>query len=164
MIRNAILSDLEQIVYIVEGSKLDMHSYGNFQWDEDYPRKEDFINDIKEETLFVYDMDGIIAGLICINKEEPEEYKDVNWSTERDALTIHRLAVNNSFKGKGVGVKLINYVDDICAENDINYIRTDTNSLNKKAQGLLTKCGYGFKGKINLLGHEGIFYCYDKVL
>ena len=164
MIRNAVISDLAQIVEIAESSKLDMHSYGNFQWNEDYPKEKDFIKDITEGTLFVYDVKGSIAGLICINRDEPEEYKNVNWSTAKEAFVIHRLAVNNSFRGQGVGYKLINYVKDICIENEISYIKTDTNSLNIKAQGLLRKCGYTFVGETSLLAHEGLFYCYDKVL
>jgi ribosomal protein S18 acetylase RimI-like enzyme len=164
MVRTAVTSDLEQIMEIVEGSKLDMHSYGNFQWNEYYPRAENFIKDIDEGALFVYDIKGIIAGLICINRDEPEEYKSVNWSTVKEAFVIHRLAVNNRFLGQGVGYKLINHANAICIENKISYIKTDTNSLNIKAQGLLRKCGYTFVGETSLLDHEGLFYCYDKIL
>jgi ribosomal protein S18 acetylase RimI-like enzyme len=164
MIRTAEISDLTEIMEIVESSKLDMHSYGNFQWNKGYPTQADFIKDITEGTLFVYDIKGIIAGLICINRVEPEEYKNADWSMTKEALIIHRLAVNNKFSGQGVGHKLINHVNDICIENNIIYIKTDTNSLNIKAQGLLRKCGYYFVGEISLLGHSGIFYCYDKVL
>src|SRR5689334_1396365 len=98
MIRTAILSDLNQIMEIVETSKLDMHSYGNFQWNKDYPKENDFIKDITEGTLFVYDIKGIIAGLICINKIEPNEYKNANWSMTKQSVIIHRLAVNNEFR------------------------------------------------------------------
>lgn len=164
MIRTAVISDSAQIMEIVESSKLDMHSYGNFQWNEGYPKEENFIKDITERTLFVYDIKGIIAGFICINRDEPEEYKNANWSMAKEAFIIHRLAVNNNFRGQGVGYKLINHANAICIDNNISYIKTDTNSLNIKAQGLLIKCGYTFAGETSLLGHVGLFYCYDKVL
>lgn len=38
MIRTTVISDLAQIMEIVESSKLDMHSYGNFQWNEGIQR------------------------------------------------------------------------------------------------------------------------------
>ena len=104
MIRTAVISDLDQIMEIVESSKLDMHSYGNFQWNEGYPKEEDFINDITEGTLFVYDIKGIIAGVICINRDEPEEYKNANWSMAKEAFIIHRLAVNNNFQRSRCGL------------------------------------------------------------
>ncbi|MHC1682965.1 MAG: GNAT family N-acetyltransferase [Clostridiaceae bacterium] len=162
MIRTALLSDLNQIIKIVEASILDMHSYGNLQWTKDYPKENDFIRDINEETLFVYDINGIIAGLICINKTEPEEYKNADWSNTKQPAIIHRLAVNTEFHGQGIGYKLINYANALCTENGISYIKTDTNSLNIKAQGLLRKSGYRFVDEITFLSHKGIFYCYEK--
>lgn len=164
MIRTAVITDLAQIMEIAESSKLDMNFYGNFQWNEGYPKEADFIKDITEGTLFVCIIKGIIAGLICINRNEPEEYKNANWSIAKEAFIIHRLAVNNNFIGQGVGYKLINHVNSICIENNISYIKTDTNSLNIKAQGLLRKCGYNFVGETSLLGYVGLFYCYDKLL
>ena len=158
MIRTAIIKDLAQIMEIAESSKLDMNFYGNFQWNEGYPKEEDFRKDITEGTLFVYDIKGVIAGFICINRNEPEEYKNVNWSIAKEAFIIHRLAVNNNFRGQGVGYKLVNQANAICIENNIGFIKTDTNSLNIKAQGLLRKCDYNFAGETSLLGHVGLFY------
>lgn len=164
MIRTAVISDLDQIMQIVEGSKADMHSYGNYQWNEDYPKADNFINDINSGSLFVYDINGTVAGLVCINKEEPEEYKKANWSMEKEAYIIHRLAVDSSLLGQGIGYELINYVNVICIKNNISYIKTDTNALNVKAQGLLKKCGYNFVGETCLTGYRGLFYCYEKAL
>ncbi len=164
MIRNAVAADLPQIMEIVEAAKSDMHSYDNYQWDESYPKEEDFMRDLTEGSLYVCDMDGSIAGVVCINKDEPEEYKRGNWSMSGEALVIHRLAVDTKFLGKGIAYQLMNHADVIGRQNHIAYIRTDTNSLNIKAQSLLKKCGYVFAGEITLSGHEGTFYCYDKVL
>lgn len=55
MIRTAGIKDLDQIIEIAESSKLDMNLYGNFQWNEGYPKEEDFSKDITEGTQFVYD-------------------------------------------------------------------------------------------------------------
>lgn len=164
MIRNAVAADLLQIMEIVEAAKSDMHSYDNYQWDESYPKEEDFMRDLTEGSLYVYDMEGSIAGVVCINKDEPEEYKNAGWSKAAEALIIHRLAVNPQFLGHGVGYQLIQYADFLGQQRNISCIRTDTNALNVKAQGLLKKCGYTFAGEITLSGHEGTFYCYDKAL
>lgn len=164
MIRTAVISDLVQIMKIVEGSKKDMHSYGNYQWNEDYPKKEDFIKDITDQNLFAYIIENTVAGIICINKDEPKEYENASWTLLKEALIIHRLAVDSSFHGRGVGLKLIKHTNVICNERGIDYIKTDTNSLNIKAQKLLIKCGYTFTGDIGLENHSGKFYCYEKVL
>lgn len=164
MIRIAEMKDLAPIMAIVEDVKSEMHAYGNYQWDETYPRTEDFEKDILDRSLYIYDEDGMLAGFLCMNTEEPMEYGDADWSMDKEALVLHRLAVNPAFRGQGVGRLLIQHADVICAESGLAYLKTDTNQLNAKAQQLLAKCGFTFAGDVGLAGHEGRFYCYEKKL
>ena len=164
MIRNAILSDMIGIMEIVKETIEEMHCHNNFQWDENYPLIEDFKKDIEAGSLYVFEEEGVATGFVCINKEEPLEYKGIRWGLNKDAFIIHRMAVRNNNRGKGIGVKLIKFADKISAENKITHIKTDTYSLNIKAQGLLGKCGYTFTGKINFLGKEKSFYCYERIM
>lgn len=163
MIRTAAASDLSQIMEIIESAKAEMRASGNNQWNEEYPREEHLLKDIEEGVLYIYEIDGAVAGLICINEEEPEDYGDANWSMEGKALTLHRLAVHQGFRGHGVGVQLISHADVIAAGQNIRLIKTDTNSQNRSTQSLLAKCGYTFTGEISLGDHPGRFYCYEKV-
>lgn len=43
MIRKAVLMDLDIITKILKDTLVEMHSYNNYQWDENYPNKQDFI-------------------------------------------------------------------------------------------------------------------------
>lgn len=47
MIRKAKISDVGTIMTIINETVKEMKSYGNNQWDENYPNSETFINDIK---------------------------------------------------------------------------------------------------------------------
>ena len=78
MIRKACLEDLKDIMEITKQTIVEMHSYNNYQWDENYPKEKDFTNDIEKENLFVIESEGEIAGIICINKAEPVEYDKLN--------------------------------------------------------------------------------------
>ena len=49
MIRKAKISDVGTIMTIINETVKEMKSYGNNQWDENYPNSETFINDIKNE-------------------------------------------------------------------------------------------------------------------
>ena len=60
MIRKAKLSDLEDIMDIINETIKEMKLYGNDQWDDNYPNKETFINDIKNESLYVCEEDRIV--------------------------------------------------------------------------------------------------------
>ena len=164
MIREAKLYDMIGIMEIVKEATQEMHSHNNYQWDENYPLIEDFTKDIETGTLYVFETEKTVAGFICINKEEPLEYKDLKWKLNQEAFIIHRMAIRKSFRWKGIGSKLVQFADNISIENNVNYIRTDTYSLNIKAQSLLKKCGYTFTGKMRFLGKEKEFYCFERVI
>lgn len=164
MIRQAEFYDISSIMNIIDGTLKDMHSYNNYQWDENYPKEEDFIKDIKKKELYVEEIDKNIAGFICINKAQTPEYKQLTWSSHEEAIVIHRMAVATSYRRKGIGTKLMNFAEDLAKQQNIYYIKTDTNSLNVKMNNLFKKFSYNFIGEVNFPRKETPFYCYDKML
>lgn len=98
MIRKANMNDLESIMKIIKSTVEEMKTYNNTQWDENYPLEKDFVSDIKKQDLYIYEVDGEVAGFICLNYEEPEEYLGLNWSSNKKAMVIHRMAVNPNFR------------------------------------------------------------------
>jgi ribosomal protein S18 acetylase RimI-like enzyme len=163
MIRNARMSDIMGIMEIVKETIEEMHFNNNYQWDENYPLIEHFTKDIEANTLYVFE-EEIVVGFVCINKEEPLEYKGLKWGVNEEAYTIHRLAVRKDYRSKGIAAKLLKFADTLSMENKIRYIKTDTYSLNTKAQNLLIKSGYTFIGEMSFLGKEKLFCCYEKIL
>ena len=164
MIRKAVLEDIKKVMEILNKTKSEMHLYNNFQWDESYPRRSDFINDIKKENLYSIEVDGDLAGFVCLNNIEPIEYKQLNWSCKGTAMVIHRMSVNPKFRGIGIGTKLMKFAQEIANKNNIKYLKTDTYSLNIKMNNLLKKCGYNFIGYTSFPQKEKPFYCYDIIL
>jgi len=164
VIRKATFEDIASIMKIVQETIIEMGTYNNTQWDENYPKESNFIEDINKSELYVIDENGELGGFACINKVEPEEYKDLAWKQDGTALVIHRMAVNPEFRRKGIGSRLINLADKLAQEQNIKILKTDTYSLNTKMQGLFKKCGYTFVGEINFLGKEKQFYCYEKTV
>lgn len=94
MLRLATMQDLTRIMAIVQATVMEMHAYGNYQWDEVYPTEQDFASDITQGDLFVSEAEGQICGLICINQIEPAVYADAGWSSSEKALVLHRMAVD----------------------------------------------------------------------
>ncbi|CZR96199.1 MULTISPECIES: GNAT family N-acetyltransferase [unclassified Clostridioides] len=164
MIRKANMNDLEKIMKIIKATVEEMKDYNNTQWDENYPSDKDFVSDIKKQDLYVDEIDGDVAGFICLNYEEPEEYVDLNWSSNKKAMVIHRMAVNPSFRKKGIASKLVDFAEKLAEENSVSYLKSDTYSINSKMNAFLTKCGFIKIGEMSFLGKEKSFYCYDKIL
>ncbi|MDF2880604.1 MAG: N-acetyltransferase [Clostridiaceae bacterium] len=164
MIRKATINDLHTIMAIIKETIIEMHSYNNNQWDENYPQEKDFKNDIESQQLYVSVKDGQVVGLACINMDEPIEYQGLNWQENSESMVIHRMAVDIHLRRKGIGMELMNFADKLALENHIPHLKTDTFSLNTKMQCLFKKCGYNFVGEMNFKGKALPFYSYEKIL
>lgn len=164
MIRKAIIKDLDRIMVILKKIIDEMHAYNNYQWDENYPQARDFAVDIEKGELYVSIRENKVVGFICINRDEPNEYEGLNWSSTKDALVIHRMGVDTDYRNAGIGKELVSFAEDLAHQSNIEYLKTDTNSLNAKAQTLFQKCKYIFVGEMSFRGKEKPFYCYEKVL
>lgn len=164
MMRKAVLGDLGNIMTIIKETIIEMHSYNNYQWDENYPKEKDFMNDIEKGDLYVAEREGKLVGFICVNKVEPIEYNGLNWGLNDEAMVVHRMAVNPACRREGIGTELIKFADELALNNSIRYLKTDTYSLNIKMDALFKKSGYNFIGEMSFLGKEKPFYCYEKVL
>lgn len=162
MIRKAELKDIENIMKIIKAVIAEMKTYGNTQWDENYPQGVDFEEDIKNGALYVEEENGKFRGFVCANFVEPEEYKDIQWGFDEKCMVLHRMSINPECRNKGLASKLIKFVEDTALENGVSYIRTDTYSINEKMNALLKKMGYVHRGNMKFLGKEKDFYCYDK--
>lgn len=164
MIRKAVLGDLDNIMEIIKKTVEEMNSYNNYQWDENYPQSKDFANDIEKGDLYVKDINGQVAGFICVNYVEPEEYNGLNWSSDEVCMVIHRMAVNFNCRNKGIGTSLMKFAEELAIDNGVRYLKTDTYSLNKKMNTLFKKLDFKLIGEMIFLGKEKPFYSYDKVL
>ena len=58
MIRKAEVKDLDRIMEIIKATIAEMKTYGNTQWDENYPQKNDFIGDVESGSLYVSEENG----------------------------------------------------------------------------------------------------------
>ncbi|MEW9096972.1 MAG: GNAT family N-acetyltransferase [Clostridiaceae bacterium] len=164
MIRKAANEDLKAIMKIIKETIVEMHSYNNYQWDENYPQEKDFEDDIKKGDLYVIEKEGELVGFACINKEEPIEYNGLNWSLNEDVFVVHRMAVSSSHRQMGIGTELINFADELALKNNIKYLKTDTYSLNTKMNAFFKRSGYDLIGEMSFLGKEKPFYCYERIL
>jgi len=164
MIRKAVLEDLKEIMEIIKQTIVEMHSYNNLQWDDNYPQEEDFINDIQKQDLFVIEKEGKLAGFVCINKVEPIEYSKLKWTLNESTMIVHRMSVYQAYRRNGIGTELMKFTDKLASKNNVRYLKTDTYSINPKMNALFIRCGYKFVGEISFLGKIKPFYCYEKIL
>jgi len=162
-IRQATSADLNAVMQLIRRVVPLMHAAGNHQWDDEYPNLRVFEQDVKNRQLWIVEIDRQIAGVAAITMDQPTEYAAVGWDITETAIVIHRLAVDPSFRGKGVGIALMRQAETVAKEKRIATVRVDTNSANSVTQRLLPKLGYVYAGEIGLGFRPGLrFLCYEK--
>ena len=111
-IKLAKLCDLDRVKEIAEACAKKMIEDHIFQWNENYPSKEIFREDIKNNALFVARINSEIVGCIMLSSYKDDVYKNVKWiSEDNNNLYIHRLAVHPRFQKKGIARKMMDYAE-----------------------------------------------------
>jgi GNAT superfamily N-acetyltransferase len=162
-IRRANKYDVNDILEITKRIVTNMINVNKInQWDYSYPNQEVFTKDIEQGNLFVATNIDVIVGFICINNEETDEYKKVQWRAMEDYLLIHRIGVDPLKLGIGIGTKLIAHAEMIAEERGAKWMKIDTNSSNLLMNNLIKKSGYQYVGEMQLKPNKPIWYAYDK--
>jgi len=163
IIRLATLNDIAQILTLISEVVPAMKAAGNFQWDDDYPNKEVFTNDINLSQLWVAEINGTIAGVAAITTDQDAEYAQAGLDITETAVVTHRLAVNLNYQGLGVAAALLIKAEQEAIMRGIKVLRIDTNIANQATQKLFPKSGYVLAGEISLDLRPGLrFLCYEK--
>ena len=167
MIQKAKPAQIDEILELTRACALAMIKAGIYQWNEHYPSRAAFEEDVKRDELFVFTQSGKITGTIVISNLKDELYNPVKWLTPPDAKSvyIHRLAVHPDSQGQGIAQKLMDFAEDFGRENGFVSIRLDTFSQNPRNNRFYQKRGYHKLEEIFFPKQSKYpFYCYELVL
>jgi len=166
MIRKATILDIPIIMDMTKACAKTMISNGIYQWNEHYPNKTAFENDIKRNELYILEIDGEVIGSIVVSTLMDEEYIPIDWSTSNENnLYVHRLAIHPNYQGLGYAQQLMDFAEHYAIENSYSSIRLDTFSQNKRNQKFYELRGYNRLGDIYFPKQSKFpFHCYELVL
>ena len=163
MIRLAQKSDLDRVLQITRLCAREMESRKVFQWNEHYPDRQSFVNDINNSELYVYCIEDMVIGCVSICAFMDEVYSKVSWKTDgKNSVYIHRLAVDPKHQKQGIGSKLMDFAENESKLSGVESIRLDTFSQNIVNQNFYEKRGYVKLDDIYFpLQSEHPFHCYE---
>ncbi len=166
MIRRGVHEDLIPILEITKNCAVKMDAMGIYQWNENYPNRNAFIDDIKNNELLVFTKGALLVGCIALCTKMDDVYKDVKWLTKDvKSLYVHRLAVDPQFQKKGIGKKLMDYAEDFAKKNNFISVRLDTFSKNKNNMRFYERRGYKRLEKVFFPEQSRFpFYCYELII
>lgn len=155
--------DLERICEFVRNAIVTMEKHNIFQWDDLYPIREDFLEDIKKGELFVGLLEDDIAVIYTLNGESDEEYQNGKWKNpDCEYRVIHRLCVNPKYQNQGLAKATLLHIEEELRKRNVGAIRLDVFSQNPFALALYTNNGYEQTGFVDW--RKGRFYLMEKYL
>lgn len=166
MIRKGTHYDIDNIIEITKACAANMIEKNILQWNEFYPNKTAFMNDVNREEFYVLEIDKTVLGCITISTLMDEEYIPISWLTQnKNNIYIHRLAVHPNLQRKGYAQQLMKFAEHFAKENNFLSIRLDTFSQNKRNQKFYELRGYKKLGDIFFAKQsKHPFNCYELVL
>jgi len=166
MIRKATVNDIDVILEITKACAKHMSNQEVYQWNEHYPNKTAFENDVHRNELYVFEDQNQIKGCVVISTFMDAEYIPIQWLTpDGNSIYIHRLAIHPKYQGKGYAQELMSFAEAFAIENNYTSIRLDTFSQNNRNQKFYELRGYKRLGDIYFPKQsEHPFYCYELIL
>lgn len=140
--RQAKISDLDQIVEIIELSKKYLKETKVDQWQDGYPSKEDLRRDIESRNSYVLTNKDEIVATTVISLDGESTYNSIfngEWITNEDYIVMHRVAVHDKYKGKGIFKELIKEAEILALNKGISSIKIDTHRDNISMQRAVVK-------------------------
>lgn len=150
--RAATLKDLEQVMEAVEYSRDVLRLQGNGQWQDGYPNRDDFVNDINNGRLFViYNQnnpnDVVALCALTYHEEDYHHLYEGEWLTDLPYMVMHRVAIKEKYQGRGYGKLLFKLFEDQAKAEGYRSLRIDTHEGNAVMRHLIDKAGFSYCGK-----------------
>lgn len=152
--RKTRIEDVSSVLEIICQAKVYLKQNKIEQWQNGYPNIDSIIEDIQKKYSYVVEENGIVLGTMAVVFGGEPTYEHIyegEWKTRGTAYaTLHRVAVRNEWKGKGIAGFMIEEVMAMCQRKNIKSIRMDTHRDNDSMQQMMQKNGFTYCGIIYL--------------
>lgn len=162
--RHATDTDFPRIREIVESAKAQMAREGRQQWNETYPAAEHISADIREGYAYVlcHETTPVAYGAVSFDGEPVYRDIDGKWLSADPFVVVHRLAVADEMKGKGLATIFMQEVERMSRDRGVTSFKVDTNFDNLSMQKVLEKLGFSYCGEICF--QRGTRMAYEKLI
>ena len=153
--RKATLHDLDTIWQIILFAKESRRIEGSTQWQDGYPNLSTIRHDIEQNFGYVLSQNKQILFYTAIIFDVEPAYENIEgeWlSSHQQYAVVHRMAVAPEAKGKGLGLLMLQKIEELCLSKNIFSIKIDTNYDNAPMLHILDKLGYTYCGQVYFRG------------
>lgn len=157
-------SDIQAVMKIINQAKAFLKECGIDQWQGGYPSIETIEKDIERNELYLLKDHGKIIATVTVSFTGEPAYQTLQgkWKSNYPYAVIHRLAVNNHYRGKNLTSTLFKNIEELCCKQNIHSIKTDTDMDNNTMKHVLEKNGFEYCGTIQFDNSDKI--AFEKLL
>ena len=134
---------------------------------QSYPDEATIRQDIQNGTAYLVELDGIVAACATIAFTPDENYTTMvsgQWLSDRPYAVIHRIAVDDKLKGRGIAGWILEQAEHLCRQRGVESLKIDTHQDNTSMRRLLEKQNYHYCGVIQLHRDLSLRVAYEKRL
>lgn len=168
-IRKCTKSDIETVGCFYDAVILWLDEHINYpKWQYKVYPCEKYVRDMTYAGFqYVCTKDDRIIAAFVLNSDPEGAYEKGNWSRflpEGSFMVIHALAIDDKYRGQGLGSKIIRFCIDEARRNGFKGIRLDIVPGNVPAKRLYENCGFSYVGDADLergTEHIPVFSLYE---
>lgn len=146
--------DLPAIEGLYSDAKAALREMNIDQWQTgDYPNSLDAEEDMQRGCGYVFEEDGDVLGVACIDfgREPTYDHIDGAWGADVDSYAyLHRIAISNHAKGKGIAGHFFAELERQARARSVSVMRVDTHAKNLPMQRVVQKAGFVYRGVITV--------------
>ena len=153
--RQAQSCETDRIMQIIRQAQARMHAAGSRQWQDGYPAPGHISADIGRNRGYVLCKPGvegplsvIAYGAVVFDGEPAYDAIDGQWLTDEPYVLVHRIAVADGERGRGVAAEFMRRTEALARERGVSSFRVDTNFDNRYMLRMLERLGFAYCGKI----------------
>lgn len=171
LFRAATTRDAADILRIIRQAQAQMRAAGSLQWQDGYPSAAHIEADVTRgagrvlcipesaETTGTDAPGRVIAyGAVALDGEPAYETIEGAWRTPQPYVVVHRLAVADGYKGRGVGRAFLRRAEEEALAQGMRGFRIDTNFDNRPMLRQLERLGFTCCGKIRYQSGERLAF------
>ena len=151
--RKGRVEDLDAVMGLVADAQKWFAGQNIDQWQDGYPTQNIILSDISYNNNYIVELNGVISATFVASFDGEPTYSEIKgrgWLNENSYAVIHRIAVADGCRRKGVAKEILHYAEELCVERGVKDIRIDTHRDNLAMRSLLKKMGYTHCGRITL--------------
>lgn len=158
--RQATYDDLSAIMTLITQARAHLKALGVDQWQDEYPAKSHITGDLDAGEGYVMHQDGALTGYACVSFAGEPAYDTLQgqWHSAGPYAVVHRMAIGDGHKGKGLSTLFFDYVQTLCRQRGVHTIKVDTDRDNATMRHILDKNGFSYRGEIRFQNSDKIAF------